>query len=385
MATKQNTKAPVVVFLAANPNFCKEGATYKKAFDKFTKEGGKCREQGFKYYFEQYMAGAVSVEDVTPSRTERVKVDYKTIVLKPFITGKAKLPKQLFEPLKSGMGIDRLISTEGGMMRGTTIIVPGEAGIGKSTVCYGMAACIKKKDPKLKVCVVNSEMKRTDLEFEFHKNNKKWMATIDFILLHDYGYDKADATLEKVFHSGYDFVVVDSVEDIVEKLRDYCDYTSSKAENFMLGLFSNANDAIENEGAHTAIMAVQQFTKGGVFVGSNKLSHNTTGMLFLRKDAHGNRYGMFTKNRRNGKFVHSKMFYSLNAEGEIVWDETAFDDHIKQEEMMKTAQEQLKASPERFREVFGKVNIGEITNSNGNLSDEFEGEGFDEEEFDEED
>ena len=70
---------------------------------------------------------------------------------------------------------------------------------------------------------------------------------------------------------------------------------------------------------NTTFIAIQQVTKGGVFVGSNKLKHNTTGMLELRLDQEsGSSYMVFAKNRRGS--VGKRMFYSLSASGDVEYD-----------------------------------------------------------------
>jgi len=72
---------------------------------------------------------------------------------------------------------------------------------------------------------------------------------------------------------------------------------------------------------NTTFLAIQQVTKGGVFVGSNKLKHNTTGMLELRRgDEDINPHMVFTKNRRGQ--VQEKLFYSLSNSGDVDYQRT---------------------------------------------------------------
>jgi hypothetical protein len=68
----------------------------------------------------------------------------------------------------------------------------------------------------------------------------------------------------------------------------------------------------------TSFLCIQQVTKEGVFLGSNKLKHNTTGMMELRFDKDGTRYVMFTKNRRGE--VNIKMQFDLSATGDVKYD-----------------------------------------------------------------
>ena len=59
-------------------------------------------------------------------------------------------------------------------------------------------------------------------------------------------------------------------------------------------------------------MLIQQVTKAGVFVGSNKLKHMTDGMMEMRRESNrdgGGTYMEFTKNR-NGD-VANRLYFQL--------------------------------------------------------------------------
>jgi predicted ATP-dependent serine protease len=80
------------------------------------------------------------------------------------------------------------------------------------------------------------------------------------------------------------------------------------------------NLANNSDQRNTTFLAIQQVTKGGVFVGSNKLKHNTTGMMEIRyEDEDANlQYIMFTKNRRGP--VNQKLYFSLKATGAVQYN-----------------------------------------------------------------
>jgi hypothetical protein len=70
-----------------------------------------------------------------------------------------------------------------------------------------------------------------------------------------------------------------------------------------------------------------------VFVGSNKLKHNTTGMLELRFTPDGKRYAMFTKNRRGN--VNVKLYYDLSSTGDVRYESEVKFSHSEVEDMAK--------------------------------------------------
>ena len=107
---------------------------------------------------------------------------------------------------------------------------------------------------------------------------------------------------------------------------------------------------------NTTFLAIQQVTKGGVFVGSNKLKHNTTGMLELRRDGEENPHMLFTKNRRGQ--VQEKLFYSLSNSGDVDYQRTSiqFDvDGIEEQEVVEVKMDPIDL--QEFEEVIGKLKI----------------------------
>ena len=67
-------------------------------------------------------------------------------------------------------------------------------------------------------------------------------------------------------------------------------------------------------------MLIQQVTKAGVFVGSNKLKHMVDAMMEIRKEAErdgGASYINFTKNR-NGQ-VDIRMYFELSNNNIVYW------------------------------------------------------------------
>ena len=99
----------------------------------------------------------------------------------------------------------------------------------------------------------------------------------------------------------------------------------------------------------------QQVTKGGVFVGSNKLKHNTTGMLEIRFDSDGMAsYLMFTKNRRGE--VNRKMYFSLKESGDVSYDDRRFSIDEDAREIFEAEKSQIEDDDNAFDTLFGLIN-----------------------------
>ena len=95
--------------------------------------------------------------------------------------------------------------------------------------------------------------------------------------------------------------------------------TQNSAEKWLVDLMLKHNLAGNIPSKHTTFLCIQQVTKGGVFLGSNKLKHNTTGMLELRydEDMPGTSYLSFSKNRRGSCNV--RMYFSISQGGEVIY------------------------------------------------------------------
>lgn len=237
--------------------------------------------------------------------------------LKVFSPSQVTIDPDMFLSYVTDTEIDEIFSDDGGVMSATSVMVTGGPGVGKSTVLFWLASRLKEKYPKKEITIVSSEMEEEDLLYETKK--KPWMNTLQFILTSEYG-EKLPLALTKIFREGNAIIILDSFADICEKLKDFCGYSSSRSENFILDLMKKAKGRKAGVGEFTTTLAIQQVTKGGTFTGSNKLKHNTTAMLELKRESSGDRYMTFSKNRRCGAHVGKKLYYFLGANNQVNFD-----------------------------------------------------------------
>ena len=67
----------------------------------------------------------------------------------------------LFQPMKTGRVVDQVLSSDGGIMPGTNIMVVGDPGVGKSTVLLDILSDINAKG--YKTLFVSGEMNSIDM------------------------------------------------------------------------------------------------------------------------------------------------------------------------------------------------------------------------------
>lgn len=224
---------------------------------------------------------------------------------------------------RTGKAVDRLFSDHeegGGVYGGTVNIVVGESGVGKSTVLFDLLACVKARSPETRILYVSSEMTRNDILFYYRKSPT--IGAVPTLLLNDHLRGGTLAkVLEDTFKGEWDIVVLDSYQDAAIKLTEAMGWRQKRSESWLTGLMI---ESAETRG--TAVLAIQHMTKTGQYMGSTYLKHATTSMLEIRFDPNGGRYLEFSKNRRGGSQVNRRLYYDLDPEYGVVYDELRFED-----------------------------------------------------------
>lgn len=270
-----------------------------------------------------------------------------------------KIDKQLFIPLKTGKGIDKIMSDVGGLLRGTVNMVVGDPGAGKSTVTADVLADLQVKDKKVKTLYIQGEQSLTDAGYYFNKSPRT--GNVDNLFLSQYA--NPVKALEKTLKMGWDVIVMDSFNDILNKIKAATGMSGSAVETYLINLMIRTAEGDNDKKIYTSFLCIQQVTKGGEFVGSNVIKHATTAMMEIRFDElnKDERYIEFTKNRRCGDQVYKKLYFTQDKKtGEVQYDVKRFEDEAKlvakvSTESMRSAKDE-KAFGEAF---FGEKPVGE--------------------------
>jgi predicted ATP-dependent serine protease len=93
-------------------------------------------------------------------------------------------------------------------------------------------------------------------------------------------------------------------------VRDDNGWDRKTAESWLVENCTKQNKGKNKENKFTSFLLIQQVTKAGEFVGSNKLKHMTDATLEMRREAEregGGTYLEFTKNR-NGNVAQRLSF-----------------------------------------------------------------------------
>ena len=220
--------------------------------------------------------------------------------------------KKLFTPMRTKTRVDEFFSAEKGVMPGTNVVITGDPGVGKTTVLLDILGDLQSNGKK---CLfISGEMNAIDMVGYVRRYPK--FGQLDILFMGDYSEVNPDVVLRTALEEGYDCVMMDSLAEISDNYVDYFGGTGKSNTNRILQLLDEHNQGGNKANINTTFLVIQQVTKGGVFVGSNKIKHMTTAMGHLKFDE-GGRYFHFSKNRRGGN--GNKIYFNLNTHNKVSW------------------------------------------------------------------
>jgi len=217
---------------------------------------------------------------------------------------------RMMEQMESGLTIDKLISHEGGIPCATNIMIIGDPGVGKTTVLLDLLASVQIKNPKRKCLFISGEMGKKQM-WKYTQRFPQF-GTVDTMFVSDYTDYNTKEVLEQVLNIGWDLVLIDSAAEIIDGVRDDNGWDRKIAESWLVDMCTKNNKGMNDANVFSTFLLIQQVTKAGVFVGSNKMKHMVDAMGEMRRDKEsdgGGTYIEFSKNR-NGH-VAVKLSYQL--------------------------------------------------------------------------
>ena len=236
---------------------------------------------------------------------QSVNVEFDSSSIKLFRGNELSFSDELFKPMSVGNELDVILSTEGGLMPGTNMMLAGGPGSGKSTIVLDVLSKLTLQG--LKVLFVSGEMD----EIAHYKYCKRMpnFACVQTLFLKNYSENVKEA-LEHVFNEGYDVIAIDSIAEVLEMYKDAYRTTESAAEFWFLNLQDQHKKGGNSKHYYTTFINIQQMTKAGDFAGSNRLKHMVDAFCHVERSKDGlERSLYFSKNRDCDKDF--KVFFSI--------------------------------------------------------------------------
>ena len=220
--------------------------------------------------------------------------------------------KDLFVPMPTGKKIDDLLSSEGGLMKGTNFAFIGDPGVGKTTVILDVLADLQAKGQK--VLFISGEMNSIDTHGYVRRFPK--FGQVPILFLGDYIEKDPMVVLKSVLTEGFDVVMIDSMAEVCVNIVDFHGGTNKNAESQVLNVLEKHNKGGNKAKLNTTFLIIQQVTKAGTFAGSNRFKHMLTGMARMQF-VEGGRCISFSKNRRGGQM--DRLFFKVDTTKDVSW------------------------------------------------------------------
>jgi predicted ATP-dependent serine protease len=261
------------------------------------------------------------------------------------------IDESLFIPMKTNTVVDKLMSTDEGFMPGTNLMAAGAPGVGKTTVLLEMLYLIQKNEGK-RVLFISAEMNRLDMA-RYLKRFPHW-GQLPILFMSDYTDANPAEVIEQTLNQGWDLVLTDSYTEVNDTVKEECAWSRGKAEKWFLDLMDHHNKGNNALKKYTTFVTILQLSKGGNFVGSNKLKHMTTAMMhidFYGSENSDQRYIEFSKNRVGQ--VGKKLFFSM--QNGVTFDEARYSRELWADDQLAAEKARLETEEDAFDKIFGKL------------------------------
>ena len=269
------------------------------------------------------------------------------------------LDESLFRNYLTGTVLDEQLCSYKGLPKGVNYMVIGDPGVGKTTIILDMLADIRLNNPGARVLFVSAEMNEIDLAVYVKRFPK--FQDID-ILFVESEFDEGCQThnyhmLTGVLDQGWDIVAIDSFYELQGIVKEEENITQKKAESMLLSLIKQQNKAQNSRSVNTTFLTIQQVTKNGAFIGSNRLKHAITAMLELRlenpKNVYSDRYAVFSKHRRGD--VGVRLYYDLSTTGDVFYNEERFNQDRQIRRLQSEAGNSMRRYADKFDQLFDNI------------------------------
>lgn len=268
-----------------------------------------------------------------------------------------RFSKKLFENYLTGTVLDQILCSYSGLPQGVNYMIVGDPGVGKTTIILDMMSNIQKQYPQLHILFISAEMNEIDLAIYVQRFPK--FGDLD-ILFVESNFDEDSHNWEQltqVLQGGWDIVAIDSFHELQGIIKEEENITQKRAESMLLQLIKQHNKAANDRSVNTTFLTIQQVTKSGAFIGSNRLKHSITAMMELRldnpKNIYSDRYVTFSKHRRGS--VGVKLYYNLSTTGDVSFDVDRYERDLELRKLQSNVSTQIRDFASQFDQLFNQT------------------------------
>ena len=222
----------------------------------------------------------------------------------------------------TGTPVDFIISGDGGIPKGYSILVYGCEGSGKSTALLDLMSNFKVMNPDKNLLYISAEMSRRQM-LPFARRFPKFKDNLVLFIGKQEGTPgQTKRVLEHHMKTGWDIVVIDSIAALANKIRHEDHISESEAVHWLTNLISRqCYDCDNDKNIPTTVLAIQQVTKKGDPRGSNTLKHDFDATMEFRivdkNNPFSEHYITCPKNRYSPSL---RLYYNLSAGTDVEYD-----------------------------------------------------------------
>ena len=268
-----------------------------------------------------------------------------------------KFDKSLFVNFTTDTVLDNLLCSYQGLPKGVNYMIIGDPGVGKTTILLDMLSNIRRRQPNTRILFISAEMNEIDLAIYVQRYPKFQDIDILFVEADFDGGDKTLHIVTDILNDGWDIVAIDSFFELQGIIKEEENITLKKAENYLIALIKHQNKAQNKRSVNTTVLTIQQVTKTGAFVGSNRLKHIITAMMELRldnpKNVYSDRYVVFSKHRRGE--VGIRLYYNLSSTGDVYYDVERYESEQRLKRMQKEVSNDIRNIADEFDQIFNNM------------------------------
>lgn len=265
----------------------------------------------------------------------------------------------LFLNYMTGTVLDEILCSYRGLPKGVNYMVIGDPGVGKTTIILDMLSDIRERHPGVKVLFISAEMNEIDLAIYVQRFPK--FQNLDILFVEPDFDEGAEShnfqMISEILQQGWDVVAIDSFYELQGIVKEEESVTLKKAESMLLSLIKQQNKADNAAQINTTFLTIQQVTKSGAFIGSNRLKHAITAMMELRlenpKNVYSDRYAVFTKHRRGD--VGVRLYYDLSTTGDVFYNEERFNQDRQIRKLQSEAGKSMRGYADKFDILFENI------------------------------
>lgn len=232
------------------------------------------------------------------------KLMFKTSILSKKLSD-SFLDENIFNKIQSNEKIEEIFP----IYPATNSYIYSEgAGIGKTSFLMYYLSKIQDFNPHLSILVIQSEMSEIDLKT--YEKRISSIGNLEIIYFNEI-YENHLETLQDIFNIGYDIILIDSINTLVDVISNNQNIPRNKVETEIKIAMRENNKGVNETKKHTSFIFIGQTNKDGTFKGSSSWEHDVSSMGYMSNSSDSEwKYLVFPNKNRRGE-INKRLYFKF--------------------------------------------------------------------------